>query len=359
VIRLALLFSHYLPYHNARVCALIHEKQVDVIPLQLYARDRYHNWRSGGPLRPDTIGGDTRCRSADVERMLDSVNPNVVAICGYSESGMRAAARWAKRQRRPTVLMFESTRMDRRRFFAAEAAKAMWLRRYVSAVFTGGGAQRAYALTLGVPASRIIDGYDVVDNNAFAPPSKALPLGAGERKRFLFVGRLVREKNIIGLCRSYEQYRDGGGTWSLRFVGDGPERHHAERLRTRFTDVGLAGYLPASEVPAAYHGASALVLPSLSEPWGLVVNEAAAAGLPLVVSQRCGCVTSLISRGVNGFDVDPVRSGDVAKAMLKLSTAGLEALREMGEWSRRLVARLTPQRWAAQMAKAVALGLAR
>jgi glycosyltransferase involved in cell wall biosynthesis len=99
------------------------------------------------------------------------------------------------------------------------------------------------------------------------------------------------------------------------------------------------------ELPSIYAYAKCFILASKSETWGLVVNEAAATGLPLIISQNCGCVPDMCLDGINGFTF---RSGNVdqlAYHMLNIS-AGEVDLDEFGCMSQRLVARWTPENWA-------------
>ena len=128
---------------------------------------------------------------------------------------------------------------------------------------------------------------------------------------------------MAGLLRSYARY--AGSTrkpWRLVVLGDGP---CAPALKAQAQALGISpllsmpGFIQYSELPA-YHGlAGAFVLASTSEQWGLVVNEAMAAGLPVLVSDRCGCAPDLVESGGNGFVFDPGDEGDLAGRMGEIS----------------------------------------
>jgi glycosyltransferase involved in cell wall biosynthesis len=94
-----------------------------------------------------------------------------------------------------------------------------------------------------------------------------------------------------------------------------------------------------------YGLADALVLPSLSEPWGLVVNESLAAGTPVIVSQRCGCVPELVREPAAGFAFDPSDAAALARLMDRFAADGRLAER-MRPAAGRAVADHTPERWA-------------
>jgi glycosyltransferase involved in cell wall biosynthesis len=110
------------------------------------------------------------------------------------------------------------------------------------------------------------------------------------------------------LLSAYARDQADGGTWGLDLVGFGPlepqlfaaadSLPHPNRCRIR-------PFLQLPELALAYRQASALVLASLVDQWGLVVNEAIAAGLPALVSSGCGCAADLIEPGVSGLTFDP------------------------------------------------------
>jgi glycosyltransferase involved in cell wall biosynthesis len=130
-------------------------------------------------------------------------------------------------------------------------------------------------------------------------------------KYLLFVGRFIEVKNLTRLLEAFGRAGDDEVVrgWKLVLAGDGPLRGEIERavqtepLRGR---VVLPGMVPTCNLPQLYARAAALILPSIVETWGLVVNEAAACGLPLAVSERCGCwpergVPPIIFMKSNGF----------------------------------------------------------
>jgi len=84
--------------------------------------------------------------------------------------------------------------------------------------------------------------------------------------------------------------------------------------------VRFCGFQQLDRLPAYYGLAQALVLPSVSESWGLAVNEAMASGLPVIVSRQCGCATDLVFPGLNGAIVDPYDPRDIARAIIEIAS---------------------------------------
>jgi 1,2-diacylglycerol 3-alpha-glucosyltransferase len=105
--------------------------------------------------------------------------------------------------------------------------------------------------------------------------------------------------------------------------------NHAEALGLR-GQVKFSGFAQYAELPALYAGAGALILPSTSDQWGLVVNEAMAAGLPVLISNSCGCSPELVVEGVTGFSFDPRDEAQLASRMSALTSLSGEQRHAMG-----------------------------
>jgi glycosyltransferase involved in cell wall biosynthesis len=136
----------------------------------------------------------------------------------------------------------------------------------------------------------------------------------------------------------------------LVLIGDGSER---DRLRSLApSGARFLGHLDRDALPAWYAAADALVLPSLSEPWGMPLNEAAAAGLPLIATDAVGAAHELIEDGRNGFVVS---AGDVDALRDALTRVSMDRRfrEEAGARSRRLAAAMTGEHWAEVVARLV------
>ena len=181
-----------------------------------------------------------------------------------------------------------------------------WLKRRIvrlfAAALVGGAPQAAYARELGMPEEAIFQGYDAVDNVYFAEQAaRVRDMAEVERARldlpvrfFLAASRFVAKKNLFRLLDAYAAYRQraGAGAWHLVLLGDGALRAQIESRIVRLDLIGrvmLPGFKQYEELPAWYGLARAFVHASTTEQWGLVVNEAMASGLPVLVSERCGC----------------------------------------------------------------------
>jgi glycosyltransferase involved in cell wall biosynthesis len=180
-----------------------------------------------------------------------------------------------------------------------------------------------------MPAARIVTGCDVVDNAHFAP-AQALRKSTG--CRVLTVARLVPEKNLLAAASAFIRFaasRTPAEKWVWTIVGYGPQQERLERVaETAGGKIELRGYVSYDRMPEVYGAADLYWQPSVSEPWGLVVNEAMASGLPVLVSTQCGCAQDLVSPQV-GWTFDPT-SDDGLIDGLRRAAEGRPAWREMG-----------------------------
>ncbi len=365
----AVCFTNFGPYHLARLRALatrLAGRGDRLIAYETALGERLYPWarsEGGEPfdrvvLFPDRALEEIpagACAEAMAEA-LDRDRPDAVAAVGYVRPESLALAKWGRRNRVPTILMSESQAVDRPRVWYKEMLKARRMRLF-DAALCGGPSHREYLIDLGMPADRIALGYNAVDHDFFADRAESLRADPGSREGtpeapyFLSVSRFAPEKNLIRLIEAFGLYRGQGGSWDLVLCGDGPQAIEVARA---IEDSGCAGaihrpgFLQADGLSRWYAHAGAFVLASVSEPWGLVANEAAAAALPLLLSSRAGCARTLVPEpeGTTGARFDPTDVRDVA-AKLKWAAALAEEDRlAIGRRAREVAAEWGPGRFA-------------
>lgn len=289
-------------------------------------------------------------RTKALLRAAKNFRPTVVNLTGYFDPAQLALLAYCKLRGIRTVLSSESTTADHDRRGWKERLKGLLVRQF-DGYFCFGAPSARYLLTLGARPDQILTNRAAVVNdavirerfeNALANATQARSERGFSPKNFVYVGRFSPEKNLPRLLTAFAAARRQarhGTDWGLLLQGDGPQRAELTGLAQRLGlhSVRVLPGVPWHEVPATLALANALVLPSLSEPWGLVVNEAMTCGLPVLVSERCGCAEDLVREGENGFTFPPndkTRLSDLLRAMMD---APEPSLRAMGETSRRLV----------------------
>jgi glycosyltransferase involved in cell wall biosynthesis len=258
--------------------------------------------------------------------------------------------------RRKRAVFCDSTVLDRPRAAWRELAKR-WFFGWCNGFFCYGVRSKEYLMSYGVSESKI----------AFRCQAAALPHGYGADKvlshyqsnwhgradvpRFIYVGRLSIEKGLDDLfaafCLLYKRFPGA----RLDLVGAGPL---GDKLKRRVSNlkmthaISFLGSKSLEEIAALYQSCTALVLPSHSEPWGLVVNEALSYGCPVVVSSACGCVPDLVREGLTGFAFEVGNIDDLQRALdsaRNLSSDRQAVARQCLE----MVSDYTPERAATQI----------
>jgi glycosyltransferase involved in cell wall biosynthesis len=259
-------------------------------------------------------------------------------------------------------MISDSQTHDESRIFLKEWIKSKLLSA-CRAAFVAGRRHEEYLTRLGFPSHLTVKGYDVVDNDYFARCAKEVRGQRSEVRQkyglpkdyFLCVSRLIEKKNLFTLLHAYAEYRQRSEVadqkseiWDLVLLGDGPLKSDLCRLISDLrlkACVQMPGFKQYDELPVYYALANVFVLASTTEQWGLAVNEAMAAALPVLVSERCGCAPELVHEGLNGFLFDPYNPSLLTDLMLRMR-AGKCDLSAMGHESQRIIEHWSLDRFA-------------
>jgi glycosyltransferase involved in cell wall biosynthesis len=395
---IAVIFHNIGPYHHARLNAAA--SLYSVAGIEWSARQTIAWGESATPplyrkvsLFPATEGAvwTNRILYAALEGQLREIRPDVLAVNGWNDFGSMVSVACGVELGIPLVVMSESSRYDGRRVWWKESVKRRIVAFY-SAALVGGGRHKGYLSDLGMPLDRVFMGYDVVDNRYFEDKVAEVRSQKSEvrkkyglpEKFFLASARFIPKKNLDTLIRAYAAYRERSAVssqqsegselrsptsdlrpptsdpWSLVILGDGPLRSDLRSLISdlRLQDfVLLPGFKQYGELPTYYALASAFVHASSSEQWGLVVNEAMASGLPVIVSERCGCAPELVRESVNGFTFDPSDQAQLASRLTAMSALSLEERARMGQASHEIVQQFGPDKFGEGLERAAGCAL--
>ena len=187
---------------------------------------------------------------------------------------------------------------------------------------------------------QIFHGLNVVDNKYFSGNNSGS--SHNDKKTLLAVGRQIPKKNFLGLLNVWTNLTKKGKStgYELLFVGDGPEHNNLIDFveSNNLQNVSFMPFQNHEELKIIYHDSSALILPSVyGETWGLVVNEAMAAGLPVLVSDRCGCASTLVRNGENGYTFDPENYEEMEAVLNKYLELSPEQMAKIGKNSEAII----------------------
>lgn len=222
-----------------------------------------------------------------------------------------------------------------------------WFYKLCDACLAIGSLNREYYLAHGVPADNIFLVPYSVDNQFFTSRVDAFKsnetnvkaeLGLPVAPAILYASKLQRRKHPAALLLAYQQIRQRGIAACLAFVGTGEEEAHLKQLvaEHQIEDVFFFGFRNQTELPKFFAAADVFVLPAENEPWGLIINEAMCASLPIVAGENVGAVRDLLEINKNGFTC---KAGDVQGLSNCLEQVVVKPtqMKQMGQRSREII----------------------
>lgn len=257
---------------------------------------------------------------------LKKFAPETIICGGYNYVASWEALWWAKKQGAELVLWSESNRHDTRSGLEwVESLKTYFLSRCDGFVVPG-KASFEYLQSLGSACERISIAPNAVDNDWFQTQAESMRKLSSEfraklalpQRFLLYVGRIVPEKGVFDLLGAYAELDSAvRSSVGLVFAGDGPGKAELEWQAQNISPgmICFPGFLHREDLAGVYALADALILPTHSDPWGLVVNEAMASGLPIIVTSVAGCSSDLVEDGWNGYVVPPSNPEELVAAI--------------------------------------------
>jgi len=325
-VRLVILTLQISPYHNIRYESAARQLgEVNVISTQntgdfeqfvatnLGGYRVYKLCNGRAEYSRATASGEL---ASKVRAALGAIMPEAIAVAGWAAPESISALIYARELGVPTIVMSESQRDDAPRSIIREQIKKRVVSQF-DAALVGGDTHAEYISRLGIPNKCIHLGYNVVDNEHFARGARVARAIEGELRtrlglpaRYVLASsRFVPKKNLVGLVEGYAMSRNMVDLVpDLVILGDGPERTAISTAVSRLGlsgSVHLPGFIAYDGLPAYYGLSEGFVHVSTVEQWGLVINEAMAAALPVVASRRCGAARTLLKHGESGFLTDP------------------------------------------------------
>ena len=246
-----------------------------------YKEDRNFKW----VVLP---GNSPRGQAIECIRLLKSLDYNELIIGGWDELPYWAAAFCSPRKKNGVVV--ESSYLE-----SVTTGVKAWIKRIflsrISKAYCSGASNIKLVEMLGFHGKIVKTGGVGLYRRVEQPPFEA----RREVKNFLYVGRLSPEKNLEFLIRAFRKLPD----LTLSVIGFGPQE--AELKSIVGANVVFQGAVANTNLPKLYQQNDVFVLPSKSEPWGMVVEEALNNGLPVLVSNRVGCAEEIVVHGKNGM----------------------------------------------------------
>ena len=344
--KILILLENIIPYQLARISA---NKDINIVIGVSSVKDSFSVLNQSLPANNIKVIHFKKKSLVDFYKFLVQNQIDCIFTSGYNFKLSLIALLCKKKCKNLRVYACcESNEYDYKRNFLVEFIKKNILKCF-DGFLVGSKDHEAYIKKIIGQNERINiqKGYNVIDNIHFAKTSKKTK---NESLSFLSVGRFERKKNHVGLIKAYkildniciENLID---TPPLYIIGDGYLKGKINNLIKSLklsSKVILTGAIPYDLLPYAYHNASIFIHPSTTEQWGLVVNEAMASSLPVIVSNKCGCSKFLVENGKNGYTFDPNNYNEIALLMYKFLVNKNFNLDKMGKHSKNLINKYYP-----------------
>jgi glycosyltransferase involved in cell wall biosynthesis len=321
-----------LKAHEVELLVIAHEpSSISPFSEELFSwlrQDRLVWWKNG------------QVNARKLIQELNTFKPNVILCSGWAISEYLKAIS-ALQSPCTRILCFDTPWLGTSRQWLGRLWARLRLKPLFDLAFVPGERQYQMAIRLWFMPHQIIQGLLAPDTAAFASSGETNETNRSARQCFLYVGRLSQEKGVKILIEAYRHYREASGQpWPLHIAGTGPLASELNVL----TGVVGHGFVQPAQLPSLMHQSGCLVVPSLYEPWGVQISEAATAGLPIIATTACGSAVHLVQSQFNGYLIPPGDVDALADALQRMERN--PNLSGFACNSKRLAGQFTPELWA-------------
>jgi len=354
--RISILWSELSGYLNACLKTLVDQYQVD---LQVFRIQRSENHTAFHPYRDElfawlpevhTLADGSTKHHAMLHREVTRFEPELLLISGWTQPAYLSIAKQIRQQGTRVICGGVDNQWQGNSRQWAGVVSARWrLWPYFDALWVTGARSARLAHKLGYRGDRLLKGFYACDCDQFVPIGQRriaqVKKGNEWPRRFLFTGRLTEEKGVTDLLTAYRLYRSQVvNPWSLWIAGSGPLTPMIKAAESELPGLQYLGFLQPNAYADVLGEVGAFLLPSRTEPWGVVIQEALCAALPVICSRQCGSSEELVHEGESGFTFAAGDTMQLAGLMARI-TENPDKLLQMGETSFALARRYTPQTW--------------
>ena len=272
--------------------------------------------------------------------LSNAINPDLLVISGWQDSAYLTVARHQRKKNKIIVCGLDGQwHGTMRQHFAFLLGKFRFFSRYFSHAWVCGVYQFEYARKLGFKKNEIIYDLYSADLSIFKKSFKRTNLIISSRpNRFLYIGRFHSSKGLDVLISAWRKVYKKKANWHLHLIGNGEIKNKLINLK----GVYVHDFMQPKSLLKEIAKAQCFILPSRKEPWGVVVHEMVAAGLPLILSNKVGSAKTFLIHNYNGFIFESENSESLASYMEKIMNMSYQNLKFMRNASLSLSRRITP-----------------
>ena len=341
--RIVFLYSELAGYFLACAEVLGQHSEVDSVdivhwpihpdaPFQFASTDHY------------TLHPKEQHSRKDLIQLLGQINPTAIVCSGWMDSDYNAVAK-AYQKRIPVVLTLDNWWTGSLKQRLAVLTAPWFIHRRFNRAWVPGEPQIPFAQKLGFSGNKLATGFYCADPKPFQSVYEKRKT-ATPSKKIVYIGRYLEVKGVQELWSSFAGLSDEFPQWELHCIGNG-ELWNSRALHPKIIHHG---FKQPSELPPYLEDAACFIMPSLKEPWGVVLHEMAIAGLPLIASTQVGAATAFLKTGGNGYAMNSSELTDKIKQFCQLADSDKK---RMGEYSHQIGTQHLPKSWSANLMRLI------
>jgi glycosyltransferase involved in cell wall biosynthesis len=264
----------------------------------------------------------TKIVSDKIMNRLDSINPDFI-VCGpIAFTSGAIGMRWAYKRKKKVILFDDSKHSHYKRSFLVNFIK-LNLTNLAEAILVPSTEYDQEYSKWKIKKEKLYYGLNCIDNNYFSSFRSKNFLNS---KKIICVARLVPIKNLENLLNCWKTIEKTHADYRLIIIGDGPELENLVKVKDglQLKNVKFLGNQSRRTIAKKLSESDAFILPSYLEGWAMVVNEAMAAGLPVILSDRINAGHTLLKDSVNGFSFNPYTPEEITTSILKYINLSIE-----------------------------------
>lgn len=340
-VKICFLVSEYVPHQVTTIKTLLQTK--DNIEILAFSFDKN---RDRVPLYSRFCDYDSeKLHSKEIIEIIENFNPCIIVSAGWMYKTYVSVCKYFRTQAEVKTIAYSDTPWYGRLTQKINALiSPFYLKKVFDYIWVAGARQYDYARKLGFDNNHILFHCLSADVELFT----SIPLKRNSSfKNMVFIGRFAKVKGLNYLLNAWNSIIDKKG-WTLTLIGEGELKENI-KLKVKDSSVIIKDYMDQKELLEELSKSDCFILPSVYEPWALVIHEAAAAGLPIICTDVCGASPHFVIDGYNGYKVAPYSVEELYIAINKILNANNRDLIRMSYNSRKLSTSITPELTAASL----------
>lgn len=277
--------------------------------------------------------------------LASEISPDIIVCSGWVDKGYKAVAK-SFRNKIPVVVCVDNQWRGSAKQRIAGTLSKVTVKPYFSHAWVPGSRQLQFVTKLGFNSNVVLTGFYCADVYRFEKMYNANNQRKTENfpKRFLYVGRYANEKGVRELWQAFQEIVDETKTgWELWCLGTGDVEG------PKHPQIKHFGFVQPNELDYYVAQTGVFVLPSSFEPWGVVLQEYAAAGFPLIATKEVGATTTFLDDTINGVLLADSSVSEIRSGMKQIIDETDEELVKMGKASHEISKRISPEGWVRQL----------